>query len=125
MLVPAHTGIRILPYPFIYRITLKNFLFFDPSHIKTKHINYKMIKKISQIHSFSLTRRKANEEKDIQYFPFFIFTGGQAHTVLLKPDGTIWAWGFNVQGQLEIGTIIHKNRPYWVANHDMSDFNGN
>ena len=41
------------------------------------------------------------------------FSGGQAgyHSLALKSDGTVWAWGRNTEGQLGDGTIINKNIP--------------
>ena len=30
--------------------------------------------------------------------------GGYAHSVAVKPDGTVWAWGLNLEGQLGDGT---------------------
>ena len=38
-------------------------------------------------------------------------TAGFNHTVVLKNDGTLWAWGDNYLGQLGDGTIIDKNVP--------------
>ena len=37
---------------------------------------------------------------------------GQSHNVVLKKDGTIWAWGLNVDGQLGIGTGWNENGFY-------------
>jgi alpha-tubulin suppressor-like RCC1 family protein len=38
---------------------------------------------------------------------------GQAHTLALRSDGTVWAWGWHVNGQLGIGdcTIDDRNAP--------------
>src|SRR6516164_6056026 len=30
--------------------------------------------------------------------------GGYEHSLALKSDGTVWAWGANMEGQLGIGT---------------------
>ena len=38
--------------------------------------------------------------------------GGQKHTVALRADGTIWAWGANGLGQLGLGTFS-TNAPYF------------
>lgn len=40
--------------------------------------------------------------------------GGQLHSLALKPDGTVWAWGKNTQGQLGDGTTVEKHRPVQV-----------
>lgn len=44
-------------------------------------------------------------------------TGGQAgyHTLALKEDGTVWAWGKNTEGQLGDGTLINSNVPVQVS----------
>ncbi|WP_431809254.1 hypothetical protein [Brevibacillus agri] len=36
-------------------------------------------------------------------------SAGGSHTLLVKQDGTVWAWGQNEKGQLGDGTTI--NRP--------------
>jgi alpha-tubulin suppressor-like RCC1 family protein len=40
---------------------------------------------------------------------------GNHYTVLVKPDGTVWAWGNNDQGQLGDGTQTNRWRPTQVA----------
>jgi hypothetical protein len=37
--------------------------------------------------------------------------GGYAHTLWVKSDGTLWAWGYNLYGQLGDETIIHRHSP--------------
>ena len=39
---------------------------------------------------------------------------GNSHTVALKADGTLWAWGFNEKGQLGNGTNTNSNTPVRV-----------
>jgi alpha-tubulin suppressor-like RCC1 family protein len=40
---------------------------------------------------------------------------GQDHSLALKTDGTLWAWGKNVSGQVGDGTIINKNIPTQIG----------
>ncbi|TDO83715.1 putative secreted protein (Por secretion system target) [Flavobacterium chryseum] len=40
---------------------------------------------------------------------------GHGHTVALKTDGTLWAWGNNFSGQLGNGTTFDKNIPTQVG----------
>jgi len=40
--------------------------------------------------------------------------GGEFHTLALKSDGTVWAWGRNNYGQLGDGTLETRNRPVQV-----------
>jgi len=37
--------------------------------------------------------------------------GGNYHTVAIKSDGTLWAWGYNVYGQLGNGTYTSSTTP--------------
>jgi YD repeat-containing protein len=39
---------------------------------------------------------------------------GYYHTVALKNDGTVWAWGYNAQGQLGDGTTTQRTVPVQV-----------
>jgi len=41
---------------------------------------------------------------------FSALDGGSAHTVGLKPDGTVWAWGNNRYGQIGDGSASWSNR---------------
>ncbi len=40
---------------------------------------------------------------------------GYAHSIALKSDGSIWAWGFNYYGQLGDGTKTDRSSPVQVA----------
>ncbi|MCL1833833.1 MAG: hypothetical protein FWG49_04955 [Leptospirales bacterium] len=39
---------------------------------------------------------------------------GHSHTIALKNDGTLWAWGQNIYGQLGDGTEINRSAPVQV-----------
>ena len=46
---------------------------------------------------------------------FGIISSGNQHTLLLKPDGTLWAWGANEYGQLGDGTAIDRLAPVRIG----------
>ncbi len=50
--------------------------------------------------------------------------GGDAHTVALKTDGTVWAWGLNANGQLGNGTLTNSNTPVQVVGAGGAGFLG-
>jgi len=43
-----------------------------------------------------------------------MISAGGSHSLALKNDGTVWAWGNNGQGQLGDGTTVHKTEPMQV-----------
>ncbi len=43
-----------------------------------------------------------------------VLSGGASHGVVLKGDGTVWAWGHNGLGQLGDGTTTFRNSPVQV-----------
>lgn len=44
-----------------------------------------------------------------------VVTSGSQHSLTVKSDGTVWAWGYNVRGELGDGTTIDKNLPVQVV----------
>ncbi|MFC1742756.1 RCC1 domain-containing protein [Candidatus Riflebacteria bacterium] len=42
-------------------------------------------------------------------------TAGKYHSLALKSDGTVWAWGYNNYGQLGDGTYVNRNSPVQVG----------
>ena len=41
---------------------------------------------------------------------------GNYHSLLIKTDGTLWAWGLNDNGQVGNGATIQKNSPVQIGN---------
>ena len=48
------------------------------------------------------------------YFSGAAIAGGDTHTVALKSNGTVWAWGRNESGQLGDGTTTDRNSPVQI-----------
>ena len=46
---------------------------------------------------------------------------GYSHSLALKSDGTVWAWGDNSKGQLGIGSITDQDSPVQVKSGDQDD----
>lgn len=42
-------------------------------------------------------------------------SAGDGYALALRNDGTVWAWGYNIHGQLGDGTIINRNTAAQVA----------
>src|SRR3990167_4891225 len=40
---------------------------------------------------------------------------GRAHAIALKSDGTVWAWGYNDDGQLGDGTTTNRSTPVQIS----------
>jgi alpha-tubulin suppressor-like RCC1 family protein len=49
-------------------------------------------------------------------------TTGYYHTIALKNDGTVWAWGYNTNGQLGDGTTSSRNYAAQVTLEGYSEF---
>lgn len=49
-------------------------------------------------------------------------SGGQSHTLALRNDGTVWAWGSNSNGQLGDGTTTSRLSPVQVVGPGGSGF---
>ena len=46
---------------------------------------------------------------------FVAIAGGGLHSLAIRADGTVWAWGYNQLGQLGDGTTIDRPAPVMVA----------
>lgn len=42
-------------------------------------------------------------------------SAGAGHTIAIKTDGTLWAWGDNSTGQLGDGTTVNKQVPVQIG----------
>ena len=42
-------------------------------------------------------------------------SGGREHSLAIKTDGTLWAWGLNDYGQLGDGTTVNKSTPIQIG----------
>lgn len=46
-----------------------------------------------------------------------VVSPGGEHTMALKSDGTLWAWGYNYHGQLGDGTTVRRSYPIGIGKH--------
>jgi len=60
------------------------------------------------------------KQEDMQYEP--MVDGGNNHSVALKGDGTVWAWGYNKYGQLGNNTTVTTEMPTQVLGKDANGF---
>lgn len=44
-----------------------------------------------------------------------LLSAGENHTLAIKPDGTLWAWGYNAYGQLGDGTWTNRATPVQIG----------
>ena len=51
-------------------------------------------------------------------------SAGWGHSMVLKSDGTVWAWGYNYYGQLGDGTIVDKSVPVQVMLNSTTPLTG-
>jgi len=51
-------------------------------------------------------------------------SAGDLHTVLLKNDGTVWAWGYNSAGELGNGTTTNSSVPVQVMANSTTPLTG-
>lgn len=56
-----------------------------------------------------------DKEPDEEIVVWSAVSAGASHTLALKTDGTLWAWGMNNDGQLGIGTWRQWTTPVQVG----------
>src|SRR2546422_8652574 len=61
--------------------------------------------------AFALALPAASLQAAVAATPTPQVSAGDSHTVALKSDGTLWAWGFNTNGQLGDGTTTSRPSP--------------
>jgi alpha-tubulin suppressor-like RCC1 family protein len=48
---------------------------------------------------------------------YYLIAAGDYHSIALKTDNTLWAWGRNDHGQLGDGTYVNKNAPVQIGSN--------
>ena len=57
------------------------------------------------------TQRNTPTQEETESTNWSYVAAGAYHTVAIKDDGTLWAWGNNISGRLGDGTTTHRNTP--------------
>jgi alpha-tubulin suppressor-like RCC1 family protein len=65
--------------------------------------------------TYGNNRTTPAEVSDLHGAEVKAIAGGQGHTLALNSDGTVWAWGYNFDGQLGDGTKANSTRPVRVG----------
>jgi len=94
-------------------ITTIDSLPFEPSRLNYSFVNWNMEADGSGTVFTAITIVTANITVFAQWDPNVIaVAAGGNHTVAIKADGSLWAWGLNSFGQLGDGTTTNKDAPF-------------
>jgi len=63
-----------------------------------------------------IRRAKVRRFKSLALTGIIAIGGGLRHSIALKNDGTVWAWGDNGYGQLGTGNNASQNIPVQISN---------
>lgn len=79
------------------------------------------------VYQFSLTANDGTDDSDPVTMSVSVhdIDGGEDHSLALKPDGTLLAWGYNLQGQLGDGSNNLSAVPIPVCDTGKTDCNAN
>lgn len=68
-------------------------------------------------YTFALSAYDGHEDspEDTVSIDVYDLDGGEAHSLALKPDGTLWSWGLNANGQLGDASTAPHTAPTLVA----------
>jgi alpha-tubulin suppressor-like RCC1 family protein len=88
-----------------------NAVSFSDSSVTTTVTYYYRIRAFNNIGDSAYS----NEVSATTPLAWLAVAGGAYHTVAIKSDGTLWAWGFNSYGQLGLGDNTDRNTPTQVG----------
>lgn len=77
-----------------------------------KYFRCKQTKLVLSLTAIIITLFSCSNSKD---FLYSTVACGRYHTVAIKTDGTLWAWGYNKYGQLGLGDNRDRNLPAQVG----------
>ena len=100
----------------------------DVSYIDSKHCSLTLSynggrltrgKHFSIIIMGAETVKETNMDSTIIYIqPLNVIVAGYSHTVAIKSDGTVWAWGYNHKGQLGNNSTAESHTPIQIIGPD-------